>query len=148
MSQTKVVTVDSTIPAGKAPVADGSGGYTWQDSAAGVKFQTFTRPGSLVTETGVARLTFPAAATITSVRATVNTAPTGASVIVDVLKNGATIWGSNPGNRPTIAAAGNQSGNAVPDTTALAAGDYLQVQIAQVGSTITGADLTVTVQYS
>ena len=63
-------------------------------------------------ETEAARLIVPVASSIVSVRAMVNTAPTGAAIIVDILKNGTTIWGTNPGNRPTIAISGNDSGNA------------------------------------
>lgn len=84
--------------------------------------------------------------TITGVRASVGTAPTGASIIVDVNKNGTTVF-TTQANRPTIAIAGNTSGNVTNmDVTAVAAGEYLTVDISQVGSTITGSDLTVQVE--
>lgn len=84
--------------------------------------------------------------TVRGVRASVGTAPTGASLIVDINKNGTTIF-TTQGNRPTIAAAANTSGNVTNmDVTTVANGEYLTVDIDQVGSTLTGADLTVQVE--
>lgn len=107
----------------------------------------FGQPGTLVVTTGKARMIFPTAATIVDVRTAVNTAPTGATLIVDVKKNGSTIF-TTTANRPTIAASANASGAAIPDITAFATGDYMTVDIAQVGATIAGADLTTVVRYT
>jgi len=86
-----------------------------------------------------------AAWTITSVRASVGTAPTGASVIVDVNVDGTTIF-STQANRPTIAAAANTSSTVTNmNTTSVANGSYLTVDIDQVGSTVAGSDLSVQV---
>jgi hypothetical protein len=74
----------------------------------------------------------------------VGTAPTGAAILVDVNKNGTTIF-TTQGNRPSIAAGGNASSAAVPDVTSLAAGDFLTVDVDQIGSTVAGSDLTVIV---
>lgn len=103
----------------------------------------FQRAGQLVTLTGTSRFYVEDVASISSVRASVGTAPTGAAVIVDVNKNGTTIF-TNQANRPTIAAGGHTA-TATPAVTALAAGDYLTVDIDGVGSTNPGADLTVSV---
>lgn len=78
------------------------------------------------------------------VHAGVNTAPAGASIIVDILKNGSTIF-TTTANRATIAAAANTGQSAKPDMYYLAPGDYLQVQIVQVGTTNPGDTLTVQV---
>jgi hypothetical protein len=107
----------------------------------------FSKSGVLTTGAGVSRLPIGAAYTIQSVRAMVGTAPTGAAILVDVNKNGTTIF-TTQGNRPSIAAAGNASSAAVPDVTALAAGDFLTVDVDQVGSTVAGSDLTVIVTVS
>jgi hypothetical protein len=80
--------------------------------------------------------------TITNVIVSVGTAPTGASLIVDVNKNGTTIF-TTQANRPTIAAAGNADTSSVPAVTSLTSSDYLTVDIDQVGSTVKGSDLTV-----
>jgi hypothetical protein len=80
--------------------------------------------------------------TLTAVRASVGTAPTGASILVDVNKNGTTIF-TTQGNRPAIAASAFTSGKMTPDVTTLVDGDYLTIDVDQVGSTITGSYLTV-----
>jgi hypothetical protein len=84
--------------------------------------------------------------TITGVRASVGTAPAGAAIIIDVNKNGTTIF-TTQANRPTIAAAANTSGNVTNvDVTTIAAGEYLTIDIDQIGSTTAGADLTVQIE--
>lgn len=84
--------------------------------------------------------------TITGVRASAGTAPTGAAIIVDINKNGTTIFTTQP-NRPTIAISSNTSGNVTNmDITTVAAGEYLTVDIDQVGSTVAGANLTIQVE--
>lgn len=111
-------------------------------------YQTFvfTKQGSLSVASGVSRLYLDESYVIYQVRASVNTAPTGASIIVDVNKNGTTIF-TTQSRRPTIAASGFTATNGTPiEVTALAAGDYLTIDIDQVGSTIPGSDLTVNVR--
>jgi hypothetical protein len=107
---------------------------------------TFTIPGTLTTGTGQAKLLFPRAAVITAVMAAVGTAPTGASLIFDVNKNGTTIF-TTQGNRPTITATNFTDLSSTPDVTSVAANDYLTVDIDQIGSTVAGADATVTVEF-
>ncbi len=105
----------------------------------------FYQAGTLTTGTGKARFYIEKTSRVVSVRASCSTAPTGDSVIVDVNKNGTTIF-TTQGNRPTIAASGNTSGSVTNmDVTSLAAGDYITIDIDQIGSTAAGADLTVTV---
>jgi hypothetical protein len=104
----------------------------------------FSKSGVLTTGTGVSRLPIGAACTVVNVRAMVNTAPAGSAITVDVNKNGTTLF-TTQGNRPSIAAAANASGAAVPDVTALAAGDYLTVDVDAIGSGTAGSDLTVIV---
>lgn len=101
--------------------------------------------GTLAVATGVARLYFPRACTIVNLYAFVQTAPTGASVIVDANKNGGTTIFTTQANRPTIAAGTRIDLTAVPDVTSLAAGDWLTFDVDQIGSTVAGADLTVAV---
>jgi hypothetical protein len=110
------------------------------------QFIPFAFAGPLIVVTGTSRCRFPMAATIIGVSAACGTAPTGASVKVDVHKNGTTIY-TTQGNRPDIAVSTNAASETTPDVTAMAAGDYLTVDVDQVGSTIAGADLTVFVRY-
>jgi hypothetical protein len=79
------------------------------------------------------------------------TGPTGAAFIVDIQKstnNGATftsLWASTPSNKPTIAAASVAGNTTSFDTTTANAGDILRFDIDQIGSTIAGSDITVTI---
>lgn len=108
---------------------------------------TFSRSGALTVIAGVGRFRFPFVATLLGATAAVNTAPTGASLILDVNKNGTTVY-STQGNRPTIiASAFATAAETTPDVTAIAIGDYLTVDVDQVGSTIAGSDVTVFVRY-
>lgn len=102
----------------------------------------FSYPGTLTVKVGGARFYLQANRTISYVMASVGTAPAGASVIVDVNRNGVTIF-TTQANRPTITAGTNSDLTNTPDVTALSAGDYLTVDVDQIGSTTAGADLTV-----
>lgn len=86
--------------------------------------------------------------TIDKAFAYVKTSPAGASIIFDILKNGTSIWSSNPGNRVLITA-GSQSGTQTSfDTTSLTEGDILTVSVIQVGSTTAGSDGTIQLRCS
>lgn len=128
--------------------SDGTLLSTAVQAAARPQTLPYSSTGNLAVTTGAFRLYNDTATawTIQSVRASVGTAPTGASVIIDVKVNGTTIF-TTQANRPTIAAGANTSGSVTNmDVTSVAAGNYMTVDIAQVGSTVTGADLTVQVQ--
>jgi hypothetical protein len=80
---------------------------------------------------------------IAAVRLELGTAPTGASFIVDVNRNGTTIYPVQA-ERPAIVAAATSSGNVVPtDVPLWSPGDSITVDVDQVGSGTHGADLTV-----
>lgn len=121
--------------------------YTDSAAGTGYRVQTFTFSGALTVQSGAMRFVLPRAATILGVQAAAGTAPTGAAIICDVNKNGTTIF-TTSGNRPSIPIAGNVSGVAVPDVTAFAAGDYMTVDVDQVGSSVAGSNLMVTVTYA
>lgn len=133
----------ATGPAG----AQGAAGPPGPAGAAGphpVVSYPFSFQGPVKVMTSGLRMTVPLAGTILSAVAAVGTAPTGQSLIVDVWKNGVSIF-SSPGHRPTIPIATHSSQVAAPDTSALVAGDYLSVNIVQVGTTVSGNDLCVVV---
>ena len=102
--------------------------------------------GTLATGTGVDPRRINEEIFIIDAAIVVDTAPTDASLIVDVHLNGTTIF-TTQGNRPTILTTATDSGLAVPDVTAAAGGDVLTVDIDQIGSTVAGADLAVVVRY-
>ena len=103
--------------------------------------------GNIAVGAGTHRLYAYEARTITTNIAYVNTAPTGATAIFDVNKDGTTLY-TTQGNRPTISISGFASTETAPDVTAWAADTYLQADIDQVGSTITGADATLVAIYT
>lgn len=117
------------------------------DSKAIPKGMVFTVTGSLTTGTSVSPLLISTGTlTITKVYVNVKTAPTGASLIIDINKNGTSIWNATQANRATITS-GNTSGSQTSfDTVALAEGDVITLDIDQIGSTVSGADLTVTIK--
>lgn len=108
----------------------------------------FSNTGTLVVETGIHRLYNDSARawTIAGIRASVGIAPTGASVIVDININGTTIF-TTQANRPTIAAGTFTSGKLTNmDIGSVAVGDYLTIDVDQIGSAVAGAQLTVQVE--
>ena len=124
-------------------IVDNLVGLTGNTGNTGGMLLPFSVFGNVIVSTYSFRWYAPATMTISSVRASVGTAPTGAALIVDVNKNGTTIF-TTQGNRPSIAASGFTA-TGTPDVTSLTAGDYLTVDVDQVGSTIPGANLSVQV---
>lgn len=121
-------------------------GSSGNDGAAGIdanEIAPFSVGGTLAVQAYSLRVYATRDVTISSVRASCGTAPTGASLKVDVNKNGTTIF-TNQANRPEIAI-GTNTDTSVPDVTALSEGDYLTFDIDQVGSTVAGSDLVIQV---
>lgn len=99
---------------------------------------------TLTVDTGLSRWYNRTGLTLTIVGAWISAgvAPTGAPIIIDVNKNGTTIY-TTQGNRPTITASTNGGAiSAAPAITSFAQGDYLTIDIDQIGSTIAGGYLT------
>jgi hypothetical protein len=113
----------------------------------GVLF-AFSKAGTLSVGNGVHRIYNDTGATLTikGVRASVGTAPTGASIIVDINKGTTTpttIF-TTQANRPTIAASAITSGKVTNmNVTTIADGECFTVDIDQVGSTVPGSDITI-----
>lgn len=131
----------ATLPAGSSPTAF----VTLAAFNERSKFQeTWVRTGTAVPTVSGLRwkngLGRPL--TIHGVWVSADTAPTGADLIVDVNKNGTTIF-TTQANRPRILAGQNDGATAVPDITAVNDGDHLMVVIDAVGSTVAGADVSV-----
>lgn len=101
--------------------------------------------GALTVVAGKSRVYLEGNYVLESVRASVNTAPTGAAILIDVNKNGVTI-NTVQTTRPTIAAAAFTGLGATPAITTFAAGDYITVDVDQIGSTVAGSDLTVAIR--
>ena len=117
-------------------------------SGGGVKTACFKVAGGLFAGVGVTRLYNDTGAswTLLSVRATVETAPSGGSVVTDVHKNGTTVF-TTQSNRPSITTGNNTSGAVTAiDVTTVSSGDYLTVDIDS--TTSPAANLTVIVTFS
>lgn len=104
---------------------------------------TFTYPDTMRVDTSVSPvLIVTRAMEIEKAYAAVKTAPVGADLIFDINKNASTIWATQ-GDRLKITD-GNTSGNETDfDTTSLAEGDILTLDVDQVGSSTAGADATI-----
>lgn len=88
-------------------------------------------------------LSFPYTLNISSVRADLDVAPTGSAVIVNMLKNGVTMLNAS---KFTIAATTTGVvGTLATGVTSISAGDKLTFSIDQVGATVPGQYLTVTI---
>ena len=110
-----------------------------------VEAYTFSVTGIVAVATGKSRIYLEGDYVIETVRAAVHTTPSGAAIVVDLNKNGSTVY-TDQANRPSIAVGTNSATGNNPALTTLAAGDYLTVDVDQVGSSAAGADLTVTVR--
>lgn len=132
------ISVDDTDPAN--PIVSATAGN--------VRLAVFKIAGTLTTGIGVTRLYNDTGTTWTllSVRASVETAPSGGTVVIDVNKSGTTVF-TTQANRPTIASAGSTSGKVTAiDVTSVPDGDYLTVDVDT--NTVPAANLTVTIAYS
>ena len=77
----------------------------------------------------------------------VKVAGTDAAIIVDINKNGTSLWASTQANRPQIAASATEGESTSFDTATATDDDVLTVDIDQIGSTLPGEDLTVKLWY-
>lgn len=109
--------------------------------------QVFTVPGTLSVGLGRARFFIPGAINLGNVRASVGTAPTGSELIIDVNKNGTTIFTTQL-SRPKIYPGQTVVSTATPNITAFSAGDFITVDIDQIGSLNPGSDLTVQLEFT
>jgi hypothetical protein len=133
------LTAETKIGASSTQVAAGDHGH----AAVAIPFcMGWSVPGTLVTGAVAVRLHAPRAGAISNVTATVGTAPTGASLIVDIHKAGTTIF-TTQGNRPTITAGNQDDLSSAPDVAAFSADDLFTLEIDQIGSTVAGADLMI-----
>jgi hypothetical protein len=85
--------------------------------------------------------------TISKVLAAVDTPPGGSAIIVDIKNNGTSIF-TETSHRPTIAIGANVGVSTNIDNPTWAVDTYLTMDIVQVGSTVSGANLTVHIVFS
>lgn len=129
--------------------ADGANGAAWEVIPV-IKHQIiFTAEGTIAVVTGALRIynQMGVTKTVSEVFLSAGTAPTGAAIIVDIHKNGVTIF-TTQSNRPQIAAGANTGNTTTIEVSSWADGEYFTMDIDQVGSTVAGANLTVHIVYS
>lgn len=114
----------------------------------GVSSCTFSWPGVLLTGQGGGFFTFPFDADIVSVWVSVSLAPVGSDIVVDVNKNGTTLFTVQE-NRPRIPDGDTfpPGGGAIPALNSVVAGDRVGIDVDQVGSSTPGSDLVVVLAY-
>lgn len=93
---------------------------------------------------GKAIFRVPFACTIKAMSVATDIAPTGASLIFDIHKNGTTLF-TTQANRPTIVASAVSASVALPAVTTLAAGDVLTVDCDQIGSSVASTGFTIAI---
>ena len=122
--------------------SDEANGVKWGDIAGGIGFYI---DDVLAVETEAMTFLARTDMVVEDVILSVDTAPTGANLVIDIHVNGTTIF-TTQANRPTITA-GNTSGDSVaPDVTAITAGQKVTLEIDTVGSTYGGKNLSVLVR--
>ena len=97
----------------------------------------------LATGTGVVTFRMPHAMTLTGVRATVTTAPTGSTIIVDINEGGTSVLGTKLSIDATEKTSTTAASAATITDSALADDAEITIDIDQVGSTVAGAGLKV-----
>jgi len=90
------------------------------------------------------RFRVPFACQIRAMTVATDIAPTGASLIFDINKDGTTLF-TTQANRPTIAAGEVSASVALPNVTTLAAGDVITVDCDQVGSSVASTGFTIAI---
>lgn len=107
--------------------------------------RVFSRPGMLAVGEGETELPMEDSYEIVSVGVYAKTVPVGSSAVLDVKKNGASIYGT-PANRPTISAGSHSATIGAHSVLDLAPGDTLRVDTVSVGATTAGGDVSVSVR--
>lgn len=98
---------------------------------------------ALTTGTGKVTFRMPFAMTVTQVRASVNTAPTGSTIIVDINDGGTTILSTKLSIDASEKTSTTAASAAVISDTALADDAEISIDIDQIGSSVAGAGLKV-----
>jgi hypothetical protein len=125
---------------------DGSGNLSWVAQSGGGSsafIKAYRYDDTLAVNTGSKRLYLHDSFTLDSIDAFVDTAPAGAAATIALIKNGA----GSAFKTITIANGATSSVNN-SDTTTFSEGDYITVNITQVGSSTAGANLYLVFSFS
>ena len=124
---------------------DGSGNLSWvaQSGGSSAFIKAYRYDDTLAVNTGSKRLYLHDSFTLDSIDAFVDTAPAGSAATIALIKNGA----GSAFKTITIANGATSSVNN-SDTTTFSEGDYITVNITQVGSSTAGANLYLVFSFS
>lgn len=123
---------------------NGSGVLSWASQSGGGGFvKAYRYDDTLAVNTGSKRLYLHDSFTLNSIDAFVDTAPAGAAATIGLIKNSA----GSAFKTITIADGASSSVNN-SDTTTFSEGDYITVNITQVGSSTAGANLYLVFSFS
>jgi len=140
--------VTGTASEGNAPIVQADGTVEWGptgiQTSTELCFAVSDEETALTTGTTKITLRMPHAMTLTEARASVTTAPTGTSLIVDINKNGTSVLSTKLTIDATEKTSTTAATPAVISDSALADDAEITVDIDAVGSTIAGAGLKVT----
>lgn len=154
-------TVASNVPTLGTGATDNNIGYNaadgilfWLDDSNVVQATNLLKPDSIIVAvsdettdltTGTAKLTFrmPYGFTLTEVRASVNTAPTGSGITVDVNENGTSILSTKLTIDATEKTSTTAATPAVISDANLADDSEITIDIDAIGSTIAGKGLKI-----
>ena len=100
----------------------------------------YARTGIVTVASGKQRFQFPAISIIKGISAAIDTAPVGAAINFNIARNGIVV------SSHSIAAGSNALAD-TPVSISVAAGDYITVNVTQVGSTTNGSDLSIFIRY-
>ena len=122
---------------------NGSGVLSWVAQSGGSFIKAYRYDDTLAVNTGTKRLYLHDSFTLNSIDAFVDTAPAGSAATIALIKNGA----GSAFKTITIADGATSSVNN-SDTTSFSEGDYITVNITQVGSSTAGAKLYLVFSFS
>lgn len=147
-SATDDITVDGeTVAAGKILIAVSDGITTRFPTPSGggsaEKYILLPLSENMYVGTNVLFFDMPVAGDFTATNGKVGTAPTGADLRFDVMKNGSSIYTSG---YLTVAATATTGSKA--STTAFVAGDRIRLDIIQIGSTLPGANACIRLYFT
>ena len=128
---------------GQVLMSDGSAGAAWEALPCEIGVACSDETTALTT--GTAKVTFrmPYAMTLTAVRASVTTAPTGSTLIVDINEAGSSVLSTKLSIDATEKTSTTAATAAVISDSALADDAEITIDIDQIGSTVAGAGLKV-----
>lgn len=144
---TKVIASGTIGPPGPQGPPGPSGppgvGVAGAEGPRGIGGPIFTMEGVLQTKIGTLKWRNSGATTFEGVLGVVGDAPVGDDILIDVNKNGVSLFAVTKVTIPDGQT--NNGALAIPDVVELVDGDEISVDIDQVGSTTPGSDLTVEV---